>query len=323
MKRILLLFFRSVKNNPKLFLINLLGFSMGVTSVLFIYLYSFKEIRTDRFHQKHANLYRVIEKQDGSSLKESATFFPLGALMENHFSEISGYSRYMERPYEINVGSHNFGSMNLSFIDSSFFSLFDFHLNVGDYHHLFEIPNGAIITRKIADRFFSDEDPLGKEIEVNEAGEEIKRRLLVVGVLKNYPEESTLNPQIIVNIEPEEKKAAGAEWNICAPQLFLFMPECLDTKKIASQISGIIANESSWWDADDENRFELQRFNDIYLHSLDVSDELKKGNIYLVRILLIIGIILMLITSLNYVILNLGVSQEQELQKYSSDTWRQ
>ena len=311
MKRAILIFFRNVKNNPKIFSINLLGFSIGITSVLFIYLYSFKELSTDRFHQKHGDLYRVIENHDGNSMKESATYFPLGTLLKKHFPEVNEYSRYMERPYEIKVDRSEFGAMNLCFVDSTFFQLFDFKLKLGDYSQLYRTPDGAIITQELASRFFNEEMPLGKEIEVHEPGGGASKRLVVVGVLKDYPEESTLKPKIIANIESEEKKYINDGWHVLASQLFLYMPECQDTKQIALQISGLIANEDSWH-TENENEFELQPFDDIYLHSLNVNDELKKGNFYLVKILLFIGVILLLITSLNYVILNLGVSHKNK-----------
>ncbi len=42
----------------------------------------------------------------------------------------------------------------------------------------------------------------------------------VVGILDDYPEESSLKPQIIGNIECYERLYADLKWNMMATQLF-------------------------------------------------------------------------------------------------------
>ncbi len=155
MKRSIITFYRSAKNNPKLFLINLIGFSIGVVAVLFIYLYTYKEISTDKFHKNYKDLYRVLSNSSGYDMMSSANFLPLGDLLQKHFPEIENYTRITE-PSLKNVSTvlGEFSHQEIIYVDKSFFELFDFRLSIGDYNQLYNTPDGVVITKELASLFF-------------------------------------------------------------------------------------------------------------------------------------------------------------------------
>lgn len=76
MTKFLITFYRNIRNNPRLFLINISGFSIGVVATLFIYLYVFKEYKTDRFHENHEDIYRVVQNWKGTDVKRAKIFSP-------------------------------------------------------------------------------------------------------------------------------------------------------------------------------------------------------------------------------------------------------
>ncbi len=318
MTKFLITFYRNIRNNPRLFLINISGFSIGVVATLFIYLYVFKEYKTDRFHENHKDIYRVVQNWKGTDVKRAKNFFPLGELLQNEFSEIQDYTRYLEASmYEVSVGSNNFREQKMSFVDRSFFKIFDFELEIGDYNQVFDAPDNIIISKEMANRYFNTTDVIRNSIEVQVPGDSETLIYRITGILKEYPEEATLQPQIITDIKVEENKNLKSKWNILSPQLFLFIPNYNNPEKIASRISEIIAREvnatAKGYKFDvDPNRYELQSFTNIYFNSLNVDDELPKGDKRLAKILLAIAIILLSITFINSVISTLGLSLKNQ-----------
>jgi len=60
LKHQLKLIFRSFKKDKSTFLINLIGLSTGLACAIFIFLWVSDEISIDKFHEKDANLYQVL-----------------------------------------------------------------------------------------------------------------------------------------------------------------------------------------------------------------------------------------------------------------------
>ena len=317
MTRFLIIFYRNLKNNPRLFLINIFGFSIGILAALFIYLFVFKEYKTDRFHKNHKDIYRVIQNWNGTDVKRASNFFPLGELLQNKFSEIQKFSRYQEASmYEISIGTNKYMEQKISFVDRAFFQIFDFELETGDYNQVFDSPNNVIVSKEMAKHYFNTTSVIGNSIQVQQPGRPEKEIYTITGILKDYPEESTLQPQLIADIKTEEKKHLNSKWRILSPQLFLFIPNCDKPKNIASQISETIAKEVNTavgykFDVD-PNRYELQKLTDIYLNSLNVNDELPKGDKKLIKILLTIAILILSVTFINSVISTLGLSLKNQ-----------
>jgi len=318
MHRLLISFFRNIKNNPRIFFINIAGFSIGVVSALFIYLFVVKEYKTDRFHKNHNDIYRVVQNWKGTDVQRTTNYYPLGDLLQKQFSEVQDFTRYLEGAmYKINIGENTFRTQKISFVDRSFFKIFNFNLLVGDYNTLFDSPNNVILNQETAIKYFNSVDVIGKTIEVQDPKDNGKRQLTVSGILDVYPEESTLQPVIIADISSEEEKNIKREWRIRSPQLFLYIPNCKTPENVASKISETVANGirstyKGYKTEIDPNRYELQKLTNIYLGSSNVQDEFPKGDKRLANILLAIGFILLSITFVNSVISNLGLSVKKQ-----------
>ena len=56
----LILSFRNFKRYKSSFIINVVGLSIGLASVLLIYIWTSNELSTDRFHEKDDRLYQVM-----------------------------------------------------------------------------------------------------------------------------------------------------------------------------------------------------------------------------------------------------------------------
>ena len=81
--------------------------------------------------------------------------------------------------YEDKVFEEN----NTGFADPSFFTFFDFHLIKGNPANPFPDDHSIVIPEKTANRYFGDEDPIGKVIIANDTV-----NFTITGVIKDFPE---------------------------------------------------------------------------------------------------------------------------------------
>ncbi|MGE5458564.1 MAG: ABC transporter permease, partial [Methanococcaceae archaeon] len=156
-------------------MINIASFSIGMVAVMFITLFVVKEFSTDRFHLKHKEVYRVLENRNDAPERMSGTCYPMGNLLMMNHHEIKDFTRYLDFPYySIKIDEKQFTDQKISFVDASFFKMFDFKLVAGDYTEIFKNPNTVIIDQKTAERYFGTTDVLGKTIDAEMLGQEEK-----------------------------------------------------------------------------------------------------------------------------------------------------
>ena len=318
MFRFLALYLRSIRNNPKMFLINISSFSIGIVAVLFITLFVAKEFNADRFHKKHNDIYRVLTNAYGAPIRYSFTEYPLGRLLKNNHAEIQDYTRFSDfEGYQITIDEKQFVDQKISYADRSFFNIFDFKLKFGNLNSLFEQPNTIVIDQATAKLYFNSIDVLGKTLTSFYPGEEEKKEYTIVGILDDYPEESTLQPHLIADIRSKAEKYED-EYFVSSPQLFLYIPNCQNPEKLAQEFSAThrrkINELTGRNDSVDLEPHSLQRLTNMYLESSDVGDNLPKGDSTLLWVLIGIGIVLLLATFMNYLILTLGLSLKNQKQ---------
>ncbi len=318
MKHLLIIYLRCIRNNPKIFLINIFSYSIGIVAVLFITLFVVKEFNADRFHQNHKDIYRVLKNAQNTPVRYPQTEYPLGNLLKSNHAEIQDYTRVIDlKGYQITNGDKQFNDQKISFVDRPFFSIFSFKLLTGDFNLLYDNPNTIVIDKPTAKRYFNSTDVIGKTLASEYIGEEEKRTYTIVGVLDDYPEESTLKPQLITDIKSRAEEYEDYYF-VSSPQLYLYMPNCRDANQLAKQFSKTFRRKYNEMTGRDEpivdDSFSIQRLSEVYLQSTNVSDNFAKGDHTLLLVLTGIGIILLLATLMNYLILTLGLSLKNNKQ---------
>jgi hypothetical protein len=101
--------------------------------------------------------------------------------------------RYGEKAF--NVG--------LVFADPAVFTVFDFPLLAGNPATALEQPNAVVITEKMAKRYFGNENPLGKSLNINIRGK--VEDFVVTAVAQNLPDNSSIQFEFLL---PTQKYGA-------------------------------------------------------------------------------------------------------------------
>jgi putative ABC transport system permease protein len=186
---------RNMVRNKVSSFINIAGLSIGIACALLIVMFIQNELSFDRFHKDADRIYQVtIEGNFNGEFRAGNIAPPVGAALANNFPEIESFTRFYSPNdvvvrYESNGNAEKFFTeKNVLAVDSNFLQLFDFKLLHGDAATALMKPGSVVITKDMAEKYFSKEDAVGKTLLMGEG----KKPFIITAVLKNIPSQSSL-----------------------------------------------------------------------------------------------------------------------------------
>lgn len=125
--------------------------------------------------------------------------------MKDELPEIEYATRYNDYSQGIfRYGEKVFNEKLIAYVDSDFFKMFSFRLISGNADKLFKTKSEVVLTPEIAEKYFGDEDPIGKTVLIEEVEEEGgEKSFSVAGVIETPPANSSLSFQILL---PQENR---------------------------------------------------------------------------------------------------------------------
>ena len=192
---------RNLIRNKTYSFINILCLSIGMACSIIIFLFIFDELSYDKYHKNADEIYRVgIDAElQGSRIKAYVTGAPVGKTFVNEVPEVLNSTRIIRVQIDVDEAVVKFGEKkfieeNLFFVDSSFFNIFDVEIVNGDQDHLLNAPNQIVISQSIAEKYFSDKDPVGKSLTI------LDNEYLVKAVFKDCPSNTHLHYNILASL---------------------------------------------------------------------------------------------------------------------------
>ncbi len=187
--------------------INVLGLAAGITACLFIVLYVVDELSYDRFHTDAENIYRVglHGKIAGQELRATTSSLPVAPTMKAEIPGIEETLRII--PATRNSGlafryqDKVFTENKIFYSDSNFFSFFTFPLLKGSTAQVLKDVNTMVISESLSKKYFGEEDPIGKIIEVGND----KMPCKITGVAKEAPSNSHFHFNAVISFISVEK----------------------------------------------------------------------------------------------------------------------
>lgn len=312
--------FRNVWKNKTYALINVAGLAIGMAACFFIFQYIWFEKSYDKFHEQHSRLYRVPISYTGSfgGGKTGASNHPAVApAMKAEFPEVAAAARIVPSgvfvktstlAYDNAKGSvRRFIEPKSYFADPSFLEMFSFPFEAGSAATALQDPNSIVITASIARKYFGDEDPLFKILQVN--GHPLK----VTAVLKDIPENSHLQFNILIPLSIVDKDFGVNEWGWPEFYNYVLLKPGTDPAKVAARFPAFINKYlgTKMKELNFGSHFHLQPVTDIHLRSDFTNEPDVNGNERTVNFMSILGAFLLIIAWINYINLSTAKSMER------------
>ena len=187
---------RNLNRYKSFSLINILGLAMGLACALLILLWVQDELSFDKFHEHADRLYRVEEDQyySGEVYHVTVTPYPSGPVWKDEIPEIEDACRYQwPSGMLFTYKEKAFYEGGCVAVDSTFFNLFTYEFLHGNQTTALTEPYSAVLTEETAEKYFGNENPIGKSLSVNNQFE-----FTVTAVLKSIPKNSINQFDILV-----------------------------------------------------------------------------------------------------------------------------
>lgn len=194
---------RNLTRNRAYTVINVLGLTLGVACCILIYTLIMHHLSFDNFHNNKDRIYRVVSEyhEDDQIYYNQGLPSPVGKAIRNTttFAEqvarvISFSNELISLPKEKEV--KKFQEPNgVAFAEPAFFTILNYPLVLGNPNTILGSPNSAVITQKLAKKYFgSDDAAMNKTIRI-----ENKTDFIVTGVLKDLPNNTDRRQEIYVS----------------------------------------------------------------------------------------------------------------------------
>ncbi len=288
--------------------INLAGLALGMTCAFLILLYVQDELRYDRFHEKADRIYRIAWINEHP---QTRTPHPMAQAMVKDLPEVEnavslsplwgpGLTR---RIFSIRYGDKRFDETNVLSVDTTFFKIFSFPFLQGDPRTALQEPFAVIISERIAQKYFGEEEALGKVLRIDNDLD-----LKVTGVARNVPSQSHFHFDFLVSYTLLKPRETGSyyKWEDFGHYNYILLkpgadPQALSAK-IATWIGPYLGWPEDWLAALRAGRvhFELQPLTDIHLRSQLAWELEPNSDVAYVYLFTAIAVFILLIAGINF-----------------------
>ncbi len=291
---------RTIKKYWSYSAINMAGLVIGMACSILILLWIQDELNYDRFHENGKNLYLVGNHMYfGNDVQHWGSSPPaLGPALKTEYPDIVNSARLTGNMNLLLRYEDNTFNEYVRAADPALLEMFTFPLVLGDSKDALSDKHSIVITEHIADKYFGDEDPLGKMLRVNDEYD-----FVVTGVLEDIPTNSYIQFDFLVPIEFVEELHQNDQyldiWDNYSFRTFVQLKDGVPIASVTEKIAGRVTKAKGV-------RFSesfLQPYTRVRLHWLGYGG----GSIQQVRAFAMIAFFVLFIACVNF--MNLTTAQ--------------
>jgi len=298
------------------------GFALGIAACLLIALFISDELSYDRHFPDGDRIYRVVivYKDVGKDVYLQA---PFSNALKEDFPEVEQVGRI--KPQELfGAGSNevrrsdknmNTYEEGFAYADQSLLDLLNVPMVYGNRAHALDEPSTIVISKRKADKYFPNEDPVGKTLIINN---NLSKPYRIGGVI-NLPEKSHFQYDFLLTLKGLEFwPGEQTTWNANNYHIYVKLRQGTNASWFEAKLSDIAKKylipsklQAGYKDAEkllERLSYELQPLSDIYLNSEGIRDNLNHGDVRSVWLFGIIAGFILVIASINFINLSTAKS---------------
>ncbi len=202
---------KSIISQRQQSLISAAGLSVALSCGILILLYVQYELSFDKYHENARNIYRILSKHSarfsymGKDLS-AVTPAPLKDALVNNIPEVENSTKCRLTTHTLEYNSSLFNETGFLYADPDFLKIFTFPVISGNPFEELKEPFTLFITEEIAEKYFGNEEAVGKTIKADN-----KYIFTVRGVLKNIPDNSHFDFHFLTGFETLYSERGGKE----------------------------------------------------------------------------------------------------------------
>ena len=285
-------------------ILNLSGLTLGIASSLILFLLVRHLSSYDNFHTRRDRIYRVVTESDGNNGKNYTSGIPqvLPEAFKNDFSEAEEVTFISNRGGGlITVPQKNGGpkkyaeERGIAFGQPNFFKIFDRRILTGDAAKGLDEPNEAIISKKLALRYFGKEDVIGEVIMFD------KSDYKITAMMEDYPSNTDFPFDLLLSHITVKKESDASGWHSISSDDHCYF--LLKQEESVATVRRRMPEFTKKYLGDDAQReaFTIQPFAEIHFDERYGNysyDTVSRG---MLSILMVIAIFLIVTACINFI----------------------
>jgi len=309
--------FRFLARYKEYTIINVAGLAVGITCCMLIMLFVRSEWSYDTMHSKANRIHRVWleEVEEGKVFTNTATPIPLGPTMKNNLPDVETYCRVNNGTGLVQYGTTKFNE-TVSLVDSNFFSVFDFPLVKGNANSAMASSNNVVLTEPVAKKYFGNDDPIGKNIEIQLGTENVL--FTVSAIAKKTPLESSIQFDVLIPFSNDHylyrPRQINEGWHQVFGENYVVLKENSNIAAVEAKFPAMTKQVLGAEYKAGAYNLHLQNIKDIHLNNKLPQGNQPVSNPAYAYILSVIGLLILLIACSNFVTLSIGRSTTRALE---------
>lgn len=318
--------FRNLTLRKGYALMNIAGLAIGITCCLLIFEYVAYERSYDNFNENADRIFRVQDEeyQNGKLVVPCASAAPgVAPAMKREFPEVEDAGRISKAELLLSNDARNirFKESDVYFADQSIVNILQLPLEAGDSKTVLSEPDKVIISTEVKEKYFGNENPLGKVLTDHSNGR--TRSLQVTGVFNNYPANSHLKFSILISYptfskvigtygRPDDVLETNFDWTDF--YTYILLRKGVDPKQVSAKLPGFIDRH---YNNLPENKIQGDRYSlslmplkSIHLYSHYTEEAEANGDGQSVNFLFLVSLFIIGIAWINYI--NLATARSLE-----------
>ena len=285
--------------------INIIGIAIGLAFCILTFLFVHNEWTYDTFHENADRIYRVYVKRQNEwnewmNRISGITPEPLGPAIAEAFPNLQTV-RFVNSYKKIGTEDRVF-RVRSGYVDPNFLDIFSFPVIHGNPD--LQDKYSAVITEKIAQKYFNKANPVGELLPIQHR-EEIQN-YTVRGIVKNVPKSSTIQFDILLPFEERSwSELLGGRvnpWNSYYVATYMMLPPNVSPNSVEQQSSRWT---KIWWGKRSEE-IQLKLLPISQMHFAQIRGIRNSSTPVYSYILSGIAILVLFIACVNFTTLTLG-----------------
>ncbi|GAB4243349.1 MAG: ABC transporter permease [Ekhidna sp.] len=301
------------------------GLAIGVAACALITIFVIDELSHDKDYADVDRIFRLLNRWKSEEGRWAAHQPLVAPLMKEQYPEVEKAARLIPYTGWYFAGENlvrrsdkvqNKYEEGFAYADPDLLDILDVQMVYGDRNSALSKPNSIVISKRKADIYFPDQDPVGKTIILNEEKETVWE---IGGVMENPSDKNHLPFDFYITLTGEEFWE-GEQTNWCCSNYDTYIkikegvdPEALQAKMTETFIENYIPYLEARGSQDVEDVkanwvYDLQPVSDIHLYSSDVGDRIKNSDIKIVYLFSIVAFLILLLACINFINLSTAKS---------------
>lgn len=299
---------RYLRKNAAFTAINVGGLAFGIACAILIILHVYKENSYNSAIPENNTVFNLLQKTPESPLGNTSISYALTPMLAEQFPEIEYYARTENYSWFNNCIVSNqhtdpsqvirLNEPDFYLADKDLFRIIQYPFVEGKPENALETPNSIVLSKETAEKYFGGRPALGKTLILNN-----DITFNVAGVV-DIPEYVTFHFSMLAPITTLRSESSLKGWNSNGEPFFK-LNKNVDYKEFNRQIEHFYSEYKP---------IDIPNLDQVRLNLLPISERHLYYNKRPLHLLIFIGIVVLIVSILNYVNMSTSLVQKRKQQ---------